>query len=116
MACPVCPTAGWLGGWLGGYVGIDPPQRPGGKLFSALITANLITITLIALKSLFDFSLCKDGRFTFENVARVILFTIPMGVVYSIGVNYLLNNYVFPSDCDEPLVEDEPPHCCCNNK
>ena len=106
MGCPVCHVAGWFGGWVGGYLGIDPPKRPGGQLFSALITANLISITVIALKSLFNVSLCKAGASTLENIGRLSLITLATGIVYSIGVNYLLNRYVFPS-CEEAVCHSE---------
>lgn len=125
MACPVCPAAGWAGGWIGGYFGINTPQHPGGELFSALITANLISITVIALKSLLGISLCKGGTFTFENIGRVGIITMPLGILYSIGVNFILNNYVFPAEdptCEtspeEEILnaEEEVPPCCCKKK
>ena len=54
MACPVCPTVGWLGGLAGGYFGIHPPQFREGKILSASVTASLISITIIALKALLN--------------------------------------------------------------
>jgi hypothetical protein len=127
MACPVCPAAGWVGGWVGGYFGIEPPQRPGGRALSALITANLISITVIALKILFDISLCVGGGFTLANIARVGIKTLILGVIYSIGVNYLLNHYVFPppsqveQTCEDSLdqieiAEETSSPCCCKCK
>lgn len=128
MACPVCPAAGWLGGWFGGYFGIEPPTYPGGRELSATITANLIAITVIALKSLFDISLCVGGGVSLENIVRVGLKTLVMGVIYSIGVNYLLNRYVFPSAEIHQVTEDEDINnelekkldletpCCCSCK
>lgn len=125
MACPVCPAAGWAGGWIGGYFGINTPAHPGGQLLSALITANLICITVIAMKSLFGISLCKGGTFTFQNIARVGIITLPMGILYSIGVNFILNRYVFPSEdsaCETSLEEEIPdaeeavPSCCCGKE
>lgn len=110
MACPVCPAAGWLGGWVGGYFGIEPPSHPGGRILSAVITANLIAITAIALKALFNISLCTgSGTFTLENILLVGAKGLIMGVIYSIGVNYLLNRYVFPSEGQQDNDE------VCNN-
>jgi hypothetical protein len=123
MACPVCPAAGWLGGWFGGYFGIEPPTHPGGRELSAAITANLIAITAIALKALFNISLCAGGGFTLKNILLVGAKGIILGVIYSIGVNYLLNRYVFPSAGVQQGAEEiydksaqnfdlEDPPCC----
>lgn len=113
MACPVCPTAGWLGGWVGGYLGINPPEHPGAKLLSASLTANFISMTLIAMKEIFNVSLCKGGTFTFDNIVRVSAVTLILGIIYSVGVNALLNRYVFPAS-EEPPQEEENPPCCCH--
>lgn len=128
MVCPVCPAAGYFGGLFGGYFGIEPPKHPGGRIFSATITASLIGITVIALKAIFNISLCVGGTFTWANIARVGSKTLVMGMIYSIGVNYILNRYVFPKPQDHPKVEtnnktlvdsddfiDSPP-CCCKKK
>lgn len=96
MVCPVCPAAGWFGGLVGGYFGIQPPRDQRGRMISAAITATLISTTLIAVKVLFNVSLCRGGEFTLANIACVGAKTLIMGVIYSIGVNYLLNRYVFP--------------------
>lgn len=95
MVCPVCPAAGWLGGCVGGYFGISPPKFSGGRIFSAVITANLISVTIIALKALFNISLCVGGEWNLANIARVGIKTLVMGIIYSIGVNYILNRYLF---------------------
>ena len=125
MACPVCPAAGWLGGWLGGYFGIHPPQHSGGRMFSAVITANLISITVIALKVFFDISLCAGGEFTLGNMLRVGIKTLILGIIYSIGVNYILDRYIFPSHSENEQNFDSPaehhpvdktPPCCCQLK
>lgn len=122
MACPICPAAGWLGGLCGGYLGIEPPKHPGGRLFSATITASLIGVTVIALKSIFNVSLCVGGTFTAANIVRVGSKTLVMGIIYSIGVNYILNRYVFFDPKDHPKggmdveiiyeSDDSPPYCC----
>lgn len=95
MACPLCPAAGWLGGWFGGYFGICPPKNSGGRILSSVITANLISITVLVSKSLFHLSLCTGEGFTLGNISLIVTKTLLLGLVYSIGVNYLLNRYVF---------------------
>lgn len=123
MACPVCPTAGWLGGWIGGYFGIYPPETTRGKILSATITASLACITIVALKVIFNITLCVGGTFTLGNVARVAVIALPLGIVYSVLVNCLLKRYVYaPSvqnNAEDPKVDNpldqnqEQPSCCC---
>lgn len=96
MACPVCSASACVGGWVGGYFGIHPPKHTKGRILSAVITSSLITITVIALKTLFDISLCRRGGTIYENIVRVGIKTMIMGMCYSIGVNYLLNRYIYP--------------------
>lgn len=123
MACPMCPAIGSLGGLLGGYFGIEPPKYTGGRIFSAVITAPLIGITVIALKTIFNISLCVGGTFTLANIFRVGSITLVMGIIYSIGVNHILNRYVFPNakensskiEMDQEILADSPP-CCCKKK
>lgn len=102
MGCPICTSAGWIGGWIGGYFGIHPPEYPGGKILSALITANLTTITVIALKSFFNFSLHVGRDLSKMNIAIVLLKTILIGSTYSVAVNYILNRWVYPKPIAEP--------------
>jgi hypothetical protein len=108
MICPVCPAAGWVGGSIGGYVGVNPPQDAKGRIVSACITGTLITITIVALKLLFNISLCEGGWFTLKNIAIVGIETFVMGVIYSIVVNGLLNRFVYPPK--------ELPACCQKKK
>lgn len=109
MLCPVCPAAGWVGGWLGGYIGVNPPPTTKGRLISASITATLITITIVALKLLFNISLCEGGWFTLENIVKVGVKTLAMGIVYSVVVNSLLNHFVYTE-------KKELPPCCQKKK
>jgi hypothetical protein len=103
--CVFCTVAAWGGGAIGSYFGISPPEQKEGKILSALITANLTAITVIALKVLFNVSPCRGGQLTLANLARVGGQMLIIGVIYAIGVNYLLNRYVFPK---QPSV----PACC----
>lgn len=120
---PILP-ASYLGGWLGTYFfGVNPPTHPGGQELSIVLTAELVAITVIALKALFNISLCMGGGFTLNNVAHAGVKVFIMGMIYSIGINYLLKRYVFPSSearQDEEGIDDKPPqnsdlhtsHCC----
>ena len=116
MACPLCPAAGWAGGWLGGFFGINPPQHQGGRLLSAAVTASLISVTVIALKAFFNISMCAGGEFTLENIVRVVIKTLVMGIIYSIGVNYLLNRLVFSTPIKQQPDLDQSPPCCCKRQ
>lgn len=123
--CVVCPLVAWLGGGIVSYF-VQPFTHLEGKILSGVITANLISLTTIALKAIFDISLCGGGGFTLANIVRVVGKTAPMWIIYSIGVNYLLSRYVFPPPqsnqypdqaSDDSLPNDEiAPVCYCNNK
>lgn len=118
MLCPICPTAGWFGGWVGGYFGVNPPPHWKGKMISAVITASLIAITAIALKYFFNIALCSGGRTTLEKAVIAGIKGLLLGIVYSIGVNYLLGRYVFTAPPVAEDVKDPGPDkpCCCKNK
>ena len=130
--------SGAFGGWIGGYFGIHPPKHTSGKILSAFITVNLVILTQISLKKMFNISLCAGGGLTIGNVIRVVVKTLLMGIIYSMAVNYLLGRYVFreppelamaeleqpvelkqaefkqPAEKNQP--KDDQPHCCCKNQ
>ena len=119
--CP-CQVGSLFGGWLGGFIGIAPPDRDGGRILSACLTANLVSLTTIALDSIFRVSLCSGTGFTLRNVGQVIVKTVAMGIVYSIAVNYLLGRYVLPPkpkqeieilDVENQEQKDPSSDCCC---
>lgn len=118
MLCPICPTAGWIGGCLGGYIGVNPPPHWKGRIISAVLTASLIGITAIALKYFFNISLCSGGRTNLEKAVIAGIKGLLMGIVYSIGVNYLLGRFVFTAPPEEEKVKAPDPDmpCCCKNK
>lgn len=115
MVCPVCPTTGFFGGLIGGYLGIHSPATFKGRCISSLATAGLVSATVVALKIIFNISLCYGPGFTLVNVSAVLAKTLAMGIVYSLGVNFLLNRFVFvaaaPPSVPTPI---ERPHCCCH--
>lgn len=96
MACPLCLMGTLCGGGIGGYFGINPPEDIKGRLTSTWTTVNLVSITIIALKTFFNISMCQAGASTLENVGRIVIKTFLMGVVYSLGVNYVLGRWIFP--------------------
>jgi hypothetical protein len=118
MVCPTCILSSFLGGWVGGYFGINPPKHKIGKVFSALITANFVGLTMVVLSTL-NISICGQ-KGIIEKVLRVTTFTFIMGTIYSIGVNYLLGRYVFPPSTEKIEIDKDPekqqqdqlPPCC----
>lgn len=117
MPCPVCPATSFVGGWVGGFFGIHPPKHFGGRVLSALVSAGLSTVTLLAIKSFFNLSLCKQsGVISAKNIAILASSALVLGVIYSIGVNYLLNRFVFTSTQNKPNPPSECPSkdksCC----
>jgi hypothetical protein len=126
MVCPCLPVivpVSLLGECIGRYIGIQPPPHFEGRILSAIITVNLIGITVIALKALFNISLCVAGEgFSGRNIALVGTKISIMWIIYSIGVNCLLNRYVFlPSESspnhslDDPSLDQKaiPIYCQC---
>ena len=59
------------------------------------ITTNLTSITAILVKSMFNISLCGGGTINLQGMIRVAGVTAIMGLIYSIGIKYLLKRYVF---------------------
>lgn len=114
MLCPLCPATSWLGGWLGGYFGINAPEHWKGRIVSAFITASMVCVTTIALKHFWGISLCSPGRTTMEKIAVAGLKALVLSIVYSIGVNFLLNRYVFPPTADK--CDNEEKSCCCKKQ
>lgn len=111
MACPVCPVAGWFGGWIGGYFGVSTPERFEGKVLSATLTASLIALTIFST----GISLCIDGRMTLDNFVVVGVKAFGLGVICSIGVNYLINRYVYPPSSPDRVEKNNSP-CCCDGR
>lgn len=115
MVCPVCPTAGFFGGLIGGYLGIDPPATFKGRCISGLATAGLVSATIVALKKIFNISLCYGTGFTVDNVSVILAKTLTIGLIYSIGVNYILNRFAFVNTNPQPISTlSEHPSCCCH--
>lgn len=114
MVCPLCPSAGFLGGVIGGYFGIKSPHSFGGRCLSILTTASLVSLTVIALKKMFNISPCYGMGFTPASIAVVVVQTLVLGIVYSIGVNYLLNRFVFNQPQQQQLQPENHHECCCH--
>lgn len=112
MLCPVCPTVGIAGGWIGSYFGNPMPVRSDHRMISAVLTSAMIGVTIIALKYLVGVSPCDgNGNFTLRNIAQVGAISLLLGIVYSIGVNFLIKVLSTP-----PAIEKSCPDCCCSTK
>lgn len=110
MLCPVCPAAGFAGGWIGSYFGINPPESTKGKILSGVLTASSVLITIIALKVIFNSTFCVGGTFTLRNMIQVGFPALILGIIYSIGVNWLLDRWVY----HPPIQKQEEKKCCCH--
>ena len=110
MLCPVCPTAGFAGGWIGSYFGINPPETTNGKILSGVLTASSVLITIIALKVIFNITFCVGGTFTLENMFRVGVPALILGIIYSIAVNCLLDRLIY----HPPIPKQEEKKSCCH--
>jgi hypothetical protein len=93
---------------IGSAFGISPPESVKGKVISLAISGSLTMITASALKIFYHFSFCDGGYYTLKTFIRVAVVLFVIGNIYSLGVNYLLNKYVYvPS----PEKKD-----CCHTK
>ena len=113
MVCIFCPTVGVFSGFLGSYLGISPPKTWQGKIFSGVITATLTGISVVALKVFLGITLCSGGGATLSNIVLVGAKTVPMALLYSLGVNYLINRFF--SSSDEKNCSSRH-SCCCSEK
>ena len=115
MACPVCPTVGMFGGYIGGYFGIDTPEKTELQVASALITAGMIIVSIVALKYFFGISICDgNGDFSLRNVFQVGIISLLLGIIYSIAVNYFINlHWNEPHPALIPPQNETPHPCCC---
>jgi hypothetical protein len=111
MLCPACPTVGFIGGILGGYLEINPPQTFKGKALSVFITSTLVSLTVIALKVFANISVCSGAGLSLLGISLIMVKTIPLAIIYSIGVNYILGR-LFP-ELFNPLVIPKK-SCCCD--
>lgn len=119
MVCPVCPTAGWFGGYVGGFFGINAPKQVKERVFSAFITASMICISMVALKTFCGISFCDgNGDFTFRNITQAGGLALLMGIVYSMVVNFLLQQFACNDQPSPPPPPPKPeeviPPCCCS--
>ena len=110
MVCPICPTAGFFGGLLGSFIGVKTPSSFKGRCLSMAATGSLVTITLVAVKIFFNFSLCAGKEMNLVNAGILLVKTLAIGVIYAIGVNYLVNRFF-----EQPPQAPEIPQvrsCC----
>ncbi|MBA2367453.1 MAG: hypothetical protein H0V82_00330 [Candidatus Protochlamydia sp.] len=114
MVCPICPTAGFFGGLLGSYLGIKTPTSFKGRCLSMAATGSLVAITLVSVKIIFNFSLCAGKELTLSNSVILLAKTLAIGVIYAIGVNYLISRYF-----EQPASQTEVPQVrrsCCSQR
>lgn len=125
MICPACPMIGMGFGLIAGYFGVKMPEQRSHRILGAVITSAMIGVTVVALRCLFGITLCDgNGNFSLRNIAQVGSISIVMGIVYSIGVNILINlavsalNKRNSSQETPPLAEDPNAQrpCCCEKK
>lgn len=103
--CVVCPFAGVAAFTVCSFLGINPPPTFKGRMVSLALSASAVLITAVALKSLVGISLCTGtGLFTAENIAHVAVKSMLLTILYSIGINALLNRFVYSENC------------CCNKE
>jgi len=102
MACPACPAIAMAGGAVSAYFGFE---REDLRTTTIVITTCLTVVTAIALKVLLGVSICDgNGNFSLRNIAQVGAISLVLGIIYTVGVNFILNRLVPP-----------PKPCCCQH-
>lgn len=92
MICPCCLGVGLLGGWVGSLIGVPAPHTMEGLVLSLAATISLTALTVFAVmrkRSGENTADCSSLRKKIRDVLAIALTFI----VYSIGVNFLLNRY-----------------------
>lgn len=111
MACPACAAGGIVGGYIGGYFGIKQPKGPKERLLSGILSSTLTLTTLVALKILFNTTLCGGAsQPVVKKFCRLVVVGLLLGTIYSIAINFFLANWKTPS-CGRSSGE-----CQCGNQ
>lgn len=103
-ACPTCLAMGGsvalgISTFLGSYIGIKPPESNKAKMLSLLGSVSLVALTTFSLKSALDFSICGGYGASFTGMSFIALWTVPMTVIYLIGINYLIQRFSSTKSC-----------------
>lgn len=97
--CGVCIGAGatvvilGTSAVIGSAFGIKPPQTRIQKAISVIGSLCLAAITSIAIKLLFNVSVFGGHGLSLLGISFMVLWTTPMAIIYSVGINLLLDRY-----------------------
>jgi hypothetical protein len=92
--CFICVVGGVASGALGGLFGFEVPKTKKGKLLSGLLTAGATGLTVLALKVMFNISLCGGGPgITLKRVGLILIETIPIALLHGIWINFLVARF-----------------------
>jgi hypothetical protein len=100
-----------IGVWYKKVSEIKVPEHRSAWWVSKITTSSLMILTIVALKTLFNFSICQGGGLNLKTFILLSTVSIPLGRIYSIGVNYLLGRFIYKPIC--PVSGNSP--CCCAN-
>jgi hypothetical protein len=115
MGCPACAAGGIVGGWVGGYFGINPPETRTGRVLSGLLTSTLTLVTLLAAKVFFNKTLCGGAsQPTINRFCRLVVAGLLLGVIYSLGVNFLLKRVIAAEFSSQRGSCGSAENCRCN--
>lgn len=95
---------------IGSAFGIKPPQSNRAKFINLVGSLSLTAITSLALKVLLGISVFGSYGFSLQGIPLMMLWTTPMAIIYSIGINLLLNRVWSEKTCQEKKA------CCCAGK
>ena len=106
--CPLMFAGPLVGSYLGKYCkdfAIDKNQPFGVKALSMGLTVSLNILTVLAAKYIFKVSMCGPRGFSLIRVVVIISCSLVVGLIYNLGVNYILNRCF-------PLPQRRGPSCC----
>lgn len=94
LGCVIGPFAGsFFGNTLGAFAW--NPKRPlSHKILTVAASTTLTVMTSLAIKSFFNVSFCGPEGMTIVRGAVIVAGSGIVGIIYSFGLNYLLNRFV----------------------
>ena len=107
MWCCIIPSL--VGSAIGSCFGVVLPFSKRAKLTSFFLTTVAVQGTIWILNNKFNLTLRKPNASYLSNCVRIIVKTLIIGVIYSIGINLLIIKNIFSNEVAEVKK-------CCHKK
>jgi len=111
--CLGCVWFPILGSCIGGSLALNPKAPAPVKMMSMVSTSILTLKTVSLAKARLGISFCGTEGFQIGRAAVIILGSLLIGAIYSIGINFILNRWLsLPEENDKNNNATKP--CCCS--